>query len=133
LQVYALIAEAERVGAEPAIRAWLAQGRPIPGFGHPLYPGGDPRANALLRAFRPAPDLAAITTAAEAIIGEQPNIDFALAVLANALQLPHDAPFILFVVARCTGWLAHALEQVSSGYLIRPRARYVGPPVEPAR
>jgi len=135
LQVYALIAEAERVGAEPAIRAWLAQGRPIPGFGHPLYPGGDPRANALLRAFRPTPDMAAIATAVEDIVGEQPNIDFALAVLVNALRLPHDAAFILFVVARCAGWLAHALEQVSSGYLIRPRARYVGPPVaaEPAR
>jgi len=135
LQVYALIAEAERVGAEPAIRAWLAQGRPIPGFGHPLYPGGDPRANALLRAFRPTPDMAAIATAVEDIVGEQPNIDFALAVLVNALRLPHDAAFILFVVARCAGWLAHALEQVSSGYLIRPRARYVGPPVavEPVR
>jgi citrate synthase len=133
LQVYALIAEAERVGAEPAVRAWLAQGRPVPGFGHPLYPGSDPRANALLRAFRPALDMAAIATAAEDIIGEQPNIDFALAVLANALRLPRDAPFILFVVARCAGWLAHALEQVSSGYLIRPRARYVGPPVEPVR
>jgi citrate synthase len=129
LQVYALIAEAERAGAEPAIRAWLAQGRPIPGFGHPLYPGGDPRANALLRAFRPTSDMAALATAVENMVGERPNIDFALAVLANALRLPHDAAFILFLVARCAGWLAHALEQVASGYLIRPRARYVGPPV----
>jgi citrate synthase len=40
--------------------------------------------------------------------------------------LPEDAPFALFAVARCAGWTAHALEQISTGALIRPRARYVG-------
>ena len=29
---------AERAGAEVAVRDWLSQGRPIAGFGHPLYP-----------------------------------------------------------------------------------------------
>jgi citrate synthase len=37
-----------------------------------------------------------------------------------------DAPFALFAVARTAGWLAHAVEQVQTGALIRPRARYVG-------
>ncbi|MFZ4607728.1 MAG: citrate/2-methylcitrate synthase, partial [Caulobacter sp.] len=36
------------------------------------------------------------------------------------------APFALFAVARTAGWLAHAVEQVQTGALIRPRARYVG-------
>jgi len=45
------------------------------------------------------------------------------------LGLPSDAPFTLFTVGRTVGWLAHALEQRSSGGgLIRPRARYTGPP-----
>ena len=129
LQVHALVAEAQRSGAEPAVRTWLAQGRPIPGFGHPLYPGGDPRALALLRVLRPPPHMRTLAQTVEAIVGEQPNIDFALAVLVHALRLPHDAAFILFLVARCAGWLAHALEQLASGYLIRPRARYIGTPV----
>lgn len=40
---------------------------------------------------------------------------------------PQEAPFVLFAVGRCVGWLAHALEQVQAQRLIRPRARYTGP------
>ncbi|MGH8325537.1 MAG: citrate/2-methylcitrate synthase, partial [Steroidobacteraceae bacterium] len=44
-------------------------------------------------------------------------------------RLPADAPLIVFALARSVGWLAHALEQISTGRLIRPRARYVGPEI----
>ena len=40
-----------------AVADWLAQGRPLPAFGHPLYPDGDPRALALLDHFKPHPAL----------------------------------------------------------------------------
>jgi len=46
--------------------------------------------------------------------------------MGETLRLPDDAPFMLFAVARCAGWIAHALEQMQTGELIRPRARYVG-------
>jgi citrate synthase len=127
----ALVEEAERTGAEAAIRSWLAQGRPIPGFGHPLYADGDARAIALLRAFRPAATMESLALAAEEITGERPNIDFAMTALVKTLGLPADAAFILFLTARSAGWLAHVIEQVASGHLIRPRARYVGPPIAP--
>jgi citrate synthase len=48
LGVLELLASVERFGADVAVRDWLSQGRPIVGFGHPLYPAGDPRAAALL-------------------------------------------------------------------------------------
>ena len=48
----------------------------------------------------------------------------------TALGLPQDAPFALFAVARCAGWIAHAIEQGQTDALIRPRARYVGPEPE---
>jgi citrate synthase len=64
----------------------------------------------------------------EDAIGEQPNIDFALAALTSVYALPREAPLILFALGRCAGWLAHALEQVTTGHPIRPRANYVGPP-----
>jgi citrate synthase len=53
-------------------------------------------------------------------------MDFALTAMRQSLQLPPEAPFALFAVARTAGWLAHAIEQTDSGAPIRPRARYVG-------
>jgi citrate synthase len=126
-RVEAFIAEAGRAGAEPAVSARLAQGLRIPGFGHPLYPGGDPRARALIRAFSPPPAFEAVRLAGESLTGEAVNVDYALTALVAALGLPGEAAFLLFAIGRCAGWLAHALEQVQTGQLIRPRARYIGP------
>ncbi|MBU9519379.1 helix-turn-helix domain-containing protein [Burkholderia multivorans] len=105
----------------------------LAGFGHPLYPDGDPRARALLDALHAAlpqrPALRAARTLAarvEAATGLQPTIDFALAALERALALPDGAAFTLFAAGRTAGWIAHALEQSANGKLIRPRARYVG-------
>jgi citrate synthase len=125
-RVKALALEAARVGASEAVAARLAHWSSAPGFGHPLYPEGDPRARALLDGFAPSPSLELLGLTVEAATGERANVDFAVVALAEALALPEDAPFALFAVARCAGWTAHALEQISTGALIRPRARYVG-------
>lgn len=129
LGVLELVAGVERGGADVTIRDWLSQGRPIAGFGHPLYPQGDPRATALLQHFTLPKPYADLRDAIEEAIGERPNIDFALAALTKVFDLPQEAPLVLFALGRCVGWLAHALEQVTTGHPIRPRARYVGPPI----
>ena len=59
--------------------------------------------------------------------GEFVNIDYALAVLVQTLGLPRGHELVLFAMARTVGWIAHASEQLQHGWLIRPRARYVGP------
>lgn len=121
-----LVAAAERDGAEAALRGQLRQGMPLICFGHPLYPDGDVRAAALLSGFA-VPDLfVALADAGERLTGEKPNVDFALAAMVAAFGLPADAPLQIFALARSVGWIAHALEQVETGTLIRPRARYVG-------
>ena len=125
-----LAADAALPDPDEAVAARLAFWRSTPGFGHPLYPDGDPRARALLRLFPAPPGLGALREAVEAATGERDNVDFALVALSEELRLPADAPFVIFAVARCAGWLAHALEQAASGSLIRPRARYVGPTPE---
>ena len=122
-----LAAEAARIGPAIAIRSRLLQDQPIPGFGHQLYPGGDPRAADLLARVQLSPDYAALRHAAETITGQGANVDFALVAISEALALPVDAPFAIFAVARGAGWIAHAMEQGQTGGLIRPRARYVGP------
>jgi citrate synthase len=129
LGVQEIMGDVRRIGAAGAVREWLAQGRPIAGFGHPLYPAGDARATALLTRIVPGREYVELSRVVEEVIGERPNIDFALAVLAKNYRLPPEAPLMLFAVARCVGWLAHAIEQATTGHPIRPRARYVGPPV----
>ena len=124
--VTALVDEAARSGAAPAISTWLARGHPLPGFGHPLYPDGDPRAVALLEGVAIDPLMTSLRDAAAEITGEPANIDYALAVLSRALDLPRDAAFKLFALGRSVGWSAHAMEQAASEQLIRPRAHYVG-------
>ena len=121
-----LVERAGRHGAEAAVAAHLRQGQPLPCFGHRLYPEGDVRAPALLAGFALPPPYAALAEAGTRLTGEQPNIDFALAALTSAFALPADAPLQLFALARSVGWIAHALEQIETGALIRPRARYVG-------
>lgn len=120
-RVEAFADEAERVGWRKALGAG-----PPPGFGHALYPDGDPRALALLAAVEAPPVLAALRREVEAETGQKANMDFALAAMRRSLGLPAEAPFALFALARTAGWLAHAMEQLATGQLIRPRARYTG-------
>ena len=112
--------------AEGALLDWLSEGRAVPGFGHRLYPAGDPRAAELLAHIVVPADFGAFALAAEGVTGERPNIDFALAALTAAYDLPALAPLTIFTLGRAVGWLAHMLEQAARGTLIRPRARYTG-------
>ncbi|MBZ9675625.1 citrate synthase [Mesorhizobium sp. ES1-1] len=125
--VMRLADDAARQGADATIGLWLDHDRPLPGFGHPLYPEGDPRAAALLSGVEVDDTMSLLRDAALAATGERPNVDFALAALTRRLNLPPDAPFRLFALGRSVGWAAHAVEQITSGSLIRPRGRYAGP------
>jgi citrate synthase len=116
--------------APRALREWLGEGRVIPGFGHRLYPRGDVRCDALLAAIEVPPMFRNLRAAAERLAGERPNVDFALAALSVAYDLPRHGPATTFALARSVGWLAHMLEQAAAGQLIRPRARYVGAPIQ---
>ncbi len=123
-----IIAQARQIGAEATIKDLLRQGTQFHLFGHPLYgESGDIRASALLKHLElPAPYRDLEQGAAD-ILGEKPNVDFALAAVTEIYGLPSDAPLLLFALARIAGWLAHALEQVDSGSLIRPRAEFTSP------
>ena len=109
-----------------ALRRRLADGEPIPGFGHRLYPDGDPRATALLAAHEPGPAWRRLIAAVYALSGLKPSVDVALALLEDELALPPGGGLALFALGRTAGWIGHSLEQRADGRLIRPRADYVG-------
>ncbi|MBA3470551.1 MAG: helix-turn-helix domain-containing protein [Herpetosiphonaceae bacterium] len=111
----------------------LKLGQAIPGFGHVLYPGGDPRGRLLLElvsaAYPAAPTVTLATSlvsAAREVLGDHPTLDLGLAVVSRALRLPPGGALGLFALGRTVGWIGHALEQYAEDKLIRPRARYVG-------
>ncbi len=121
-----------RAGADAIAERWQ-RGDDLPGFGHALYPRGDPRSAALLTLLRqqhhgrPAMrELDALISHAEDVSGLRPNLDLALAALCHLYALPVMSALVLFATGRLAGWLAHALEQQEQGRLIRPRALYAG-------
>ena len=133
-RVEAFLNEAQAAGqVEAAVAARLKRGESIPGFGHPLYPAGDPRGRYLLDlltahySHTSAVKLAdQVNAAVLGFIGERPNVDFGLTVLARALNLPPGSPIALFALGRTIGWIGHIIEQYQLDRIIRPRARYVG-------
>ncbi|WP_373474984.1 citrate synthase [Sphingorhabdus sp.] len=121
-----LAEDSRRQGAEKAVLQWLERDRMLPGFGHNLYPDGDPRAAMMLSDIEPTADLLALAASVFELTGLLPNCDYALAVMVEVLRLPKDAPFQIFLIGRAVGWCAHVIEQNRDGTLIRPRGKYVG-------
>jgi len=132
--VEAFLREAEVAGdARAVISGRLRRGERIPGFGHSLYPEGDPRGAGLLRLVAETCPESPAVQLSEAVAGEVlhlmgglPTVDFALATVGRALALPAGGAVALFGLGRTVGWIGHAIEQYENDSLIRPRARYVG-------
>jgi citrate synthase len=119
--------------ARALVASRLRRGESVLGFGHPLYPAGDPRAALLLRLAESSGNDARwravrnLARAGSEMLQEHPNLDFGLAAVTRTYRLPDQAPVLLFALGRTVGWIAHAIEEYARGQLIRPRARYTGP------
>ncbi|WP_240154343.1 citrate synthase family protein [Comamonas sp. Tr-654] len=98
----------------------------LAGFGHPLYPSGDPRSACLLALLPFDSQRENLIDQVHATTGLHPSLDYSLVAIERALRLPPGAAFVLFALGRTVGWIAHALEQQATGQLIRPRAQYTG-------
>ena len=109
-----------------------------PGFGHTIYPAGDPRAALLKRVAKitaQRKDRKLFETALkveEAVWKRErlrPNLDFYLTVCVRMLGFARGMPAAIFAMGRAAGWIAHSLEQSADNRLIRPRMRYHGSPL----
>jgi citrate synthase len=125
----ALASMGRRVPAARAAAALLTGDTVTPGFGHPLYPQGDPRVPPILALARRRGSVRQ-AEALDAVLRAQttslPNVDFALATFTHALRLAPGAGEALFTAARLAGWLAHALEEYADRTDMRLRAVYTG-------
>jgi len=108
-------------------------GARVPGFNLPVYPKGDPRAQHLLRlaeSFAPQSPRALLIGAfidqAEQRLHLRPSIEVGLVALTAALNMPERSASALWTLGRTVGWIAHVLEQRLAGFVLRPRAKYVG-------
>ncbi|MGW6547188.1 citrate synthase [Streptomyces massasporeus] len=125
----------EQGDAAPVIADELRAGRRVPGLGHRLYSGEDPRARALFafleRIPRAEPALLAARDIVETTARHVPlhaNVDLALAALTVSSGMAPTAGETIFAVARTAGWIAHALEEYGERPLrMRPSGLYAGP------
>lgn len=146
--VRALIAAAEQEGPALVIDRYLRAGMPLPGFGHAVYTGVDPRAvlmHELARRLAPAAGQVKLLEVMEATEAEATrrgappmNVDLYTVAVYRSLGVPDVLSTLVFATARLAGWTAHILEQYADNRLIRPRAAYTGfgprrwPPTEPS-
>jgi citrate synthase len=136
LGIEALLDEIDRPDqAASVVGARLRRGERLRGFGHRLYPDGDPRAATLLARLRATADSSPRMEVVDSLLQAarrrglpEPNVDLALAALAHLTGMTHGAGEAIFATARTAGWIAHALEEYERNAPIRPRAVYTGPP-----
>jgi citrate synthase len=109
----------------------LSAGEPLPGFGHKVYRGPDPRAETLLALLRDAaperlPVIEEVLRLAGRHDGPSPNVDLALGAIGDAFGFTPGSAEAIFAVARTAGFIAHALEEYPYRLRLRARAAYVG-------
>jgi len=126
--------------ARPWADAQLAAGHRIMGFGHAIYRGKDPRSELLREtAEELGGPLAELAVAAESAIDAaldaarpdrtlRANVEFYAGVVMHECGIPREMFTPTFAVSRAMGWTAHILEQARQRKIIRPSARYAGPP-----
>jgi citrate synthase len=92
----------------------LRAGEEIPGFGHPLYPDGDPLARLILRLLSEDlpvefAEIQKKINDLEGALHQAVNLDLAVAVVSKVMRLPVHSGFHLFALGRAVGWIAHAV------------------------
>ena len=126
--------------AEAYVRQAVESGERIMGFGHRVYKTDDPR-SLLLRSvterlggplveFSQSVERTTVDVLAELKPGRQlyTNVEFYAGVVMHTCGIAREMFTPTFAVGRTIGWSTHVMEQASHNRLIRPAARYVGPP-----
>jgi citrate synthase len=134
----------DAIGTPERAPAWIRErilaGDRIMGFGHPVYRTEDPRSRMLKDVAREfGGELVDFAIQVESEVEHQlaelkpgralhTNVEFYAGVVMELCGLPREMFTPTFTAARVVGWSANVLEQARETKIIRPAARYVGPP-----
>ncbi|MBK5224123.1 MAG: citrate synthase [Acidimicrobiia bacterium] len=122
------------------VRPRVESGEKMMGFGHAVYRTQDPRSELMHRTavelggdlvdFAEVVERRVVEILAELKPGRElyANVEFYAGVVMELAGLPREMFTPTFATSRAIGWVAHVVEQVHAGKIIRPSARYVGPP-----
>lgn len=130
---------------DPWIRERVLAGDRIMGFGHAVYRTEDPRSRMLrgiaqrlaegsgdesLVEFAVQVERRVLEILAELKPGRElfTNVEFYAGVVMQLCGLPRTMFTPTFAAARSVGWSANIIEQAADSKIIRPAARYAGPP-----
>jgi len=140
-RVLPMIEQVERAGnPQKVVADILDRHDRLMGFGHRVYRAEDPRARVLRRTCEElhAPRYEAALALEQAALAElrdrrpdraiETNVEFWAAVIFDFAEVPPHMMPAMFTCARTAGWCAHIMEQKRTGRLVRPSARYIGPP-----
>jgi citrate synthase len=143
-RVLKMLDDVDEMGdADRYVKELLDRGERLMGFGHRVYRAEDPRARVLRRTARElgSPRAEVAERLEEAALAElqarkpdrvlATNVEFWSAVVLDFAEVPPELFTSMFTCARTAGWSAHILEQKREARLIRPTAKYVGPPPRP--
>jgi citrate synthase len=122
------------------VRPRIEAGEKMMGFGHPVYRTHDPR-SVMLKGIAESigGDIVDFAKQVETRIVEilnevkpgreiYTNVEFYAGVVMEMSGLPRSMFTPTFASSRVIGWCANILEQAAHNKIIRPVARYVGPP-----
>lgn len=118
LDAHQFFAECARDGVAETVAAHRSAQRRIPGFGHKVYRGVDPRFAVLLEAIERVGDVSLVHEVLAEVgrtVPQHPNIDLALGALTLVAGLDDRVP--IFAVARIAGWAAHYAEELDEAPL----------------
>ncbi|MGB0114217.1 MAG: citrate/2-methylcitrate synthase [Ilumatobacteraceae bacterium] len=117
-EVHHFLMECAREEPAPVVTRYRREGRLIPGFGHKVYRGVDPRFGPLMDATAPLDPSGTKLDLVDHVIAEvgrvlphRPNVDLALGALTWTSGLDPDTP--VFAIARIAGWAAHYTEELA--------------------
>jgi citrate synthase len=126
--------------ARPYLVDHVTRGEKIMGFGHRVYKTTDPRSE-FLRGVAERIDADKVEfakvverTVVEVLAELKPgrnlyaNVEFYAGVVMDHCGLPPELFTPTFASSRVIGWCANILEQAADNRIIRPSAKYVGPP-----